>query len=82
MHTATLTTKCQVVLPAPLRRLHGLKARGRVVIENRADGILVRPASGESLPEYVPPFAPGTLRRTAAEIHLGNTFGHTLGDPE
>jgi hypothetical protein len=49
-----------------------------VVIENRADGILVRPASGESLPEYVPPFAPGTLKFTAAERHLHNTFGDSL----
>ncbi len=82
MHTATLTSKCQLVLPAPLRRIHGLKPRGRVVIEDRPDGILVRPAAntGEGLPEYVPPMK--NIRRTPAEIRLGNTFGHTFGDPE
>jgi hypothetical protein len=47
-----------------------------------AKGQIVLPASGESLPEYVPPFAPGTHQFSAAERHLHNTFGHTLGDPE
>jgi bifunctional DNA-binding transcriptional regulator/antitoxin component of YhaV-PrlF toxin-antitoxin module len=80
MHTATLTAKCQLVLPAPLRRVHGLKARARVVFEDRPEGILVRPASSDGLPEYVPPMK--NIRRTPAEIELGNSFGHTFGDPE
>jgi AbrB family looped-hinge helix DNA binding protein len=79
MHTATLTAKGQLVLPAPLCRRHGLKAGSRVFLEDRPDGILVRPDTGGRLSNHVPPMK--HIRRTPAEIRLGNTFGSTLEDP-
>jgi AbrB family looped-hinge helix DNA binding protein len=40
----TLSSKGQIVLPAPMRRLLGLKARSKVLIEERDGGIFIRPA--------------------------------------
>ena len=79
MH-ATLSTKCQLILPVALRRRYGLKARSRVEFEARPDGVLVRPTADPALSEYIPPME--NIRRTKEEIRLGNTFGHTFGDPE
>ena len=77
MH-ATLSTKCQLVLPVALRRRYGLKARSRVEFEARPDGVLLRPAPDPSLAEYIPPMPPGTLKLTAAERRLHATFGDSL----
>jgi AbrB family looped-hinge helix DNA binding protein len=79
--TVTLSNKGQVVIPARMRRALGMKPHSRVEFEQRPDGILIRPVGGE-LPEYIPELSPGQIRRTKEEIRLGNTFGHTFGDPE
>lgn len=39
----TLSSKGQIVLPAPMRRLLGLKARSKVLIEERDGGIFISP---------------------------------------
>jgi AbrB family looped-hinge helix DNA binding protein len=79
--TATLSSKCQVVIPARMRRVLGMKPHSRVEFEQRPDGILIRPAGGE-IPEHVPEFPRGTIKFTAAELKQANHFGHTWGDPE
>jgi AbrB family looped-hinge helix DNA binding protein len=49
METATLSSKGQVVIPKPIRDAHRWKAGTRLIIEDSADGILIRPA--HSFPE-------------------------------
>jgi AbrB family looped-hinge helix DNA binding protein len=39
----TLSSKGQIVLPAPMRRVLGLKAKSKVLIEERDGGIFIRP---------------------------------------
>ena len=54
----TLSTKGQLVLPAPMRRRLKLKARSKVEVEEREDGIFIRPARPARAFEpidYVPP---------------------------
>jgi AbrB family looped-hinge helix DNA binding protein len=38
-----LSSKGQIVLPAPMRRLLGLKPKSKVLIEERDGGIFIRP---------------------------------------
>lgn len=45
----TVTSKGQLVIPAELRRKHGIKSGTRVRFEERDGGILVRPASNEAI---------------------------------
>jgi AbrB family looped-hinge helix DNA binding protein len=40
----TLSSKGQIVLPAPMRRLLGLRAKSKVLIEERDGGIFISPA--------------------------------------
>ena len=49
---STLSSKGQIVLPAPMRRLLGLKAKSKVIIEERDGGIFIRPVSRKQ--EIVP----------------------------
>jgi AbrB family looped-hinge helix DNA binding protein len=42
---STLSSKGQIVLPAPMRRLLGLKPKSKVLIEERDGGIFIRPVS-------------------------------------
>lgn len=49
VETATLSSKGQIVIPKPIRDAHRWKPGIRLVVENSADGILIRPA--HSFPE-------------------------------
>ena len=51
METATLSSKGQIVIPKPIRDAHRWKPGIRLVVEDSADGILIRPA--HSFPETV-----------------------------
>ena len=44
METATLSSKGQIVIPKPIRDAHRWKAGTRLVVEDSAEGILIRPA--------------------------------------
>lgn len=58
--TITLSTKGQIVLPAYLRRLLGLRPRAKLEIEEREGGLFIRPAvrAHAIVPiEYLPPGA-------------------------
>jgi AbrB family looped-hinge helix DNA binding protein len=54
----TLSSKGQIVLPAPMRRVLGLKAKSRVSIEERDGGIFIQPVRRKvafAPIEYLPP---------------------------
>lgn len=52
-----------------------LKTRNPVIVETREGAVQISPYE---LNEDVPPAPPGSLKLTAAEIKLHNTFGETL----
>ena len=58
----TLSTKGQLVLPAPMRRRLRLKARSKVEVEEREDGILIRPARSARAYEPIAHVPPGALK--------------------
>ena len=71
----TLSTKGQLVLPAPLRRALGLRARSRVSVEERDGGILLRPvrsARAFAPIEYLPA---GAIKLTPADYALDRMAG-------
>lgn len=45
LSTVTLSSKGQLVIPEPIRAAHGWKAGTEFVIEDRPDGLLLRPRS-------------------------------------
>ena len=72
---ATLSSKGQIVLPAPMRRLLGLRARSKVLIEERDGGILIRPARAAraiSPIEYLPP---GAIKLAPRDYELDRLAG-------
>jgi len=70
----TLSSKGQIVLPAPMRRRLRLKARSKLEIEERDGGLFLRPAKA------VPPFEPidylpaGSLKVSQRMIALDRLF--------
>jgi AbrB family looped-hinge helix DNA binding protein len=53
----TLSSKGQIVLPAPMRRVLGLKAKSKVLIEERDGGIFIQPIRRKAAfapIEYIP----------------------------
>lgn len=72
---ATLSTKGQIVLPAAMRRRLGLRAHSKVEIEERADGLLIRPAGrrrGIAPIEYLPL---GSIKLSEADYELDRLAG-------
>ena len=68
MVTALVTSKGQLVIPADVRRRHNIKKGIRLVLEERGEEIVLRPAS----PEYFDQFAgifkgKGSLTKTLLE---------------
>ena len=53
--TTTVSTKGQVILPKAIRQTLGWRAGTRLVVENRPEGVLLRPESvfAETRPEDV-----------------------------
>lgn len=47
--TVTVSTKGQLVLPAPLRRKLGIKGGSRLQVELLQDGILLRPEKADAV---------------------------------
>jgi AbrB family looped-hinge helix DNA binding protein len=53
----TLSSKGQIVLPAPMRRILGLRAKSKVLIEERDGGIFIQPIRRKAVIapiEYIP----------------------------
>lgn len=66
----TLSSKGQLVIPAPIRRKYRLRARSKVELEERDGGLFIRPANSASgtIPpiDYLPPGAIKFSRRDDA----------------
>jgi len=73
--TTTLSGKGQIVLPAPMRRGLGLRARSRVVIEERDGGIFIRPARRARVIEPIAYLKPGAIRLGPVDYHLDALAG-------
>lgn len=70
----TLSSKGQIVLPAPMRRRLRLKVRSKLEIEERDGGLFLRPT--KALPAFAPidyP-APGSLKVNQRMIALDRLF--------
>ncbi|HEX9781496.1 MAG TPA: AbrB/MazE/SpoVT family DNA-binding domain-containing protein [Opitutaceae bacterium] len=66
----TLSSKGQLVIPAPIRRKYRLRARSKIELEERDGGLFIRPAGRQAsaIPpiEYLPPGAIQYSRRDYA----------------
>ena len=75
----TLSSKGQIVLPAPMRRRLRLKARSKLEIEERDGGLFLRPA--DTLPAFepidYPP--PGSLKVNRRMLELDKLAGPDIG---
>ena len=58
----TLSTNGQLVLPAPMRRRLRLRARSMVEVEERDDGIFIRPARPVGAVDHIDFAPPGSLK--------------------
>lgn len=71
----TLSSKGQIVLPAPMRRRLRLKARSKLEIEERDGGLFLRPS--DALPAFepidYPP--PGSLKVNRRMLALDKLAG-------
>jgi AbrB family looped-hinge helix DNA binding protein len=65
----TLSSKGQLVIPAPIRRKYRMRARSKVDLEERDGGLFIRPATAaaNAIPpiDYLPP---GAIRYTARDL--------------
>ena len=71
----TISSKGQLVLPAPVRRRLRLKARSKVEIEEREDGVFLRPVAKTAAlaPIEYPPT--GSLKVTKRMLEQDRLFG-------
>jgi len=65
--TSTVGKRGAVVIPASLRRRFGITEGSLVIVEERADGVLIRPAAAFHLEMYSP--------ERQAEFLLSNAVG-------
>ncbi len=77
----TLSSRGQIVLPAPVRRRLRLKARDRLDLEEREGGVFLRPA--ESIPSFKPIklLPPGALKFGPADYEL-DRFAEAAGEDD
>ncbi|MSU48249.1 MAG: AbrB/MazE/SpoVT family DNA-binding domain-containing protein [Opitutus sp.] len=77
----TLSTKGQLVLPAPMRRRLRLRARSKVEVEEREGGIFIRPTRTARSLEPID-FAPsGTLKFGPRDQEL-DKFAAAVGEDD
>lgn len=65
--TSKVTKRGAVVIPASLRRRFGITEGSLVIVEERAEGVLIRPAAAFPLEMYTP--------NQKAEFLLSNAVG-------
>jgi AbrB family looped-hinge helix DNA binding protein len=75
----TLSSKGQIVLPAPMRRRLGLKARSKLEIEEREGGLFLRPAKSVPAFEPIDYPPPGSLKPGPRDYALDKLFGEESG---
>jgi AbrB family looped-hinge helix DNA binding protein len=74
MH-ATLSSKGQVVLPAPLRRQLGMRSRSKLLIEERDGGIFIRLARSAKSPAPIDYLPPGAIKLSERDYELERLAG-------
>jgi AbrB family looped-hinge helix DNA binding protein len=76
----TLSSKGQLVIPAPFRRRLRLRARSKVQIEEHEGGLLIRPIAkaASAIPpiDYLPP---GALKLSRRDRALDRLAGPDIG---
>ncbi len=75
----TLSSKGQIVLPAPMRRRLGLKARSKLEIEEREGGLFLRPAEAPASFEPIDYPPPGSLKVNRRMLELDKLAGPDIG---
>jgi AbrB family looped-hinge helix DNA binding protein len=75
----TVSSKGQLVIPAPMRRRLRIKAQSKVEIEERDGGLFIRPArrARPIVPIDYP--EPGTLKLSARDYALDELAGPDVG---
>ena len=71
----TLSSKGQIVLPAPMRRVLGLKARSRVLIEERDGGIFIQPIRRKAAIAPIKYLPPGAIKLSEGAYELDALAG-------
>ena len=71
----TISSKGQLVLPAPVRRRLRLKAQSRVELEEREGGVFIRPVARASSVEPIDYPPPGSLKVTKRVLDQDRLFG-------
>lgn len=71
----TLSTKGQIVLPASLRRLLGLRPRAKLEIEERDGGLFIRPAGRERSIVPIEYLRPGAIKLSPHDYELDRIAG-------
>ncbi len=72
---STLSSKGQIVLPAPMRRLLGLKARSKVLIEERDGGIFIRPVPRKRGIDPIDYLPEGAIKLSESDYALDQAAG-------
>jgi AbrB family looped-hinge helix DNA binding protein len=78
----TLSSKGQIVLPAPIRRRLKLKARSKLEIEERDGGVFIRPASQPKAIEPIEYLPVGAIRQGKRDYDLQELAGPDEGPDE
>jgi AbrB family looped-hinge helix DNA binding protein len=71
----TLSSKGQIVLPAPLRRALGLRSRSKLEVEERDGGLFLRPAGRRRSFAPIDYLAPGSIRLSSVDYKLDRIAG-------
>jgi len=75
----TLSSKGQIVLPAPMRRRLHLKARSKLEIEERDGGLFLRPADKSPAFEPIDYPPPGSMKLSKWDYELDKLAGPDVG---
>ena len=72
---ATLSSKGQIVLPAPLRRQLGLRPRSKLLIEEREGGIFIRLARSVKAVAPIDYLPEGAIKLSARDYEFDRIAG-------
>ena len=75
----TLSSKGQIVLPAPMRRRLRLKARSKLEIEERDGGLFLRPSATLPVFEPIDYPPPGSLKVNRRMLAFDKLAGPDIG---
>jgi len=73
--TLTLSSKGQIVLPAPMRRSLRLRPRARLTAEERDGGVFLRPVKPAAKFEPIEYLPPGAIKLTQRDYDLDKLAG-------